>query len=310
MTIKGNIITKQDAQNAFFSSYEGKYTIMDNLNEKGDPIIHAREEVYNSEYVYITIVLRGTLNMVVGGTNIEVKANEYLAVMPCMSIVVKESRCIFFAFFTPHHLMANIYKRTNVASKLRGHAFKFRHLRCTPEQIGILLDCYKSIKKEHLQEDYPMKEIVLRAYQSAYVAKFFSIVEEGDDHLVNYVKNNRQYKMFNAFLNKLNELHKKERSVQFYADQLHITPKYLSTIVHKYTGMTASQAIDQYVVFAIKQTLYNNENNIKKISVEFNFQNQSFFGRYFKRITGMSPNAYLKQNNVKSINFMQKKKEN
>ena len=84
----------------------------------------------------------------------------------------------------------------------------------------------------------------------------------------------------------------------------------MSTIVHKYTGMTASQAIDQYIVFAIKQTLYNNEQNIKKVSEEYNFQSQSFFGRYFKRITGLSPNAYLKQNNIKSINFIQQKKEN
>lgn len=310
MTIKGDIITRQDAQDAFFSSFEGKYNIMDNLDEKGNPIIHARKEIYNSEYVYVTIVLRGTLNMIVGGTNIEVKANEYLAVMPCMSVVVKESKCLFFAFLTSHHIMANIYKRTNVTSKLHYHAFKFRHFRLDADQIKVLLDCYKNIKKEHLQEDYPMKEIVLRAYQSAYIAKFFSMIEEGDGHLVNYVKNSRQYNMFNAFLSKLNELHKKERSVQFYADQLHITPKYLSTIIHKYTGLTASQAIDQYVVFAIKQTLYNNENNIKKISIEYNFQNQSFFGRYFKRITGMSPNAYLKRNNVKSINFVQKKKEN
>lgn len=310
MTIKGDLITKQDAQDAFFSTFEGKYNIMDNLDEKGDPIIHARKEIYNSEYVYVTIVLRGTLNMIVGGTNIELKANEYLAVMPCMSVIVKESRCIFFSFLTSHHLMANIYKRTNVISKLHYHAFKFRHFRLDADQVHILLDCYKTIKREHLQEAYPMKEIVLRAYQSAYIAKFFSMVKEDDERLVNYVKNSRQYKMFNAFLSKLNELHKKERSVQFYADLLHITPKYLSAIIHKFTGLTASQAIDQYVVFAIKQTLYNNENNIKKISVEYNFQNQSFFGRYFKRITGMSPNAYLKHNNVKSINFVQNKKEN
>ena len=76
MIRKGDIITKNDAQNVFFSSFEGKYTIMDNLDEKGEPIIHARKEVYNTEYVYVTVVLRGTLNMIIGGTRVEVKANE------------------------------------------------------------------------------------------------------------------------------------------------------------------------------------------------------------------------------------------
>ena len=163
MIRKGDIITKNDAQNVFFSSFEGKYTIMDNLDEKGDPIIHARKEVYNTEYVYVTVVLRGTLNMIIGGTRVEVKANEYIAVMPCMSVIVEESRCIFFAFLNRNHLMADIYKRTGVNPRLHYHAFKFRHARFSPDSIAVLLDCYKRIKQEHQHEDYPMKEIVLRA---------------------------------------------------------------------------------------------------------------------------------------------------
>ena len=305
MIRKGDIITKNDAQNVFFSSFEGKYTIMDNLDEKGEPIIHARKEVYNTEYVYVTVVLRGTLNMIIGGTRVEVKANEYIAVMPCMSVIVEESRCIFFAFLNRNHLMADIYKRTGVNPRLHYHAFKFRHARFSPDSIAVLLDCYKRIKQEHQHEDYPMKEIVLRAYLSAYIAKFFSVAKDSD--IINYTKGNRQYKFFCDFLSLLNEQHRTERSVQYYADHLHITPKYLSNIIRKYTGLTASQAIDQYVIFAIKQTLYRNEHNIKKISEEYNFQSQSFFGRYFKRITGLSPNAYLKLNNIKSINFVQKK---
>lgn len=308
MILKGDLITKEQAQNAFFSSYEGKYTIMDNLDEKGDPVIHARNEIYNSEYVYVTVVLRGTLHMIVSGTRIELKANDSLTVTPCMSVTIEESRCIYFTFLTSSYLMLDMYKRTNVINKMHYHAFKFLHIRLDANKIAILLECYKRIKREHQQPDYPMKEVVLRAYQSAYLAKFFSLLE-GTER-INYVTNSRQYAFFNEFLSLLNQQHKAERAVQYYAKQLNITPKYLSSIVHKFTGMTASQAIDQYVVFAIKQTLYSNEYNIKKVSEEYNFQSQSFFGRYFKRITGLSPNAYLKKNNIKSINFVQKKKEN
>ena len=308
MILKGDLITKEQAQNAFFSSYEGKYTIMDNLDEKGDPVIHARNEIYNSEYVYVTVVLRGTLHMIVSGTRIELKANDSLTVTPCMSVTIEESRCIYFTFLTSSYLMLDMYKRTNVINKMHYHAFKFRHIHLDAEKIAVLLECYKRIKREHQQLDYPMKEVVLRAYQSAYLAKFFSLLE-GTER-INYVTNSRQYAFFNEFLSLLNQQHKAERAVQYYAKQLNITPKYLSSIVHKFTGMTASQAIDQYVVYAIKQTLYSNEYNIKKVSEEYNFQSQSFFGRYFKRITGLSPNAYLKKNNIKSINFVQKKKEN
>ena len=304
MILQGDIITENHAQNAFFSSFEGKYNIMDNLDEKGEPFIRARKEIYNADYVYITVVVRGTLNIVVGGTYITLKANEYLVVMPCMSVVVNDSRCIFFTFLTRSHLMADIYKHTRVSPKLHNNAFKFRHIRLSEDDMSTLLECYLRIKREHQRDNYPMKEIVLRSYQSAYIAKFFSLpIEEG---IVNYVKNTNQYVFFNKFIDLLSQQHKKERSVQFYADQLHITPKYLTTLVLRFTGLTASQAIDQFVVLSVKQTLYCNEANIKAISEEYNFPSQSFFGRYFKRITGLSPHAYLKQYNVQSMNFVSK----
>ena len=276
---------------------------MDNLNEKENPIIHARDEVYNSEYVYVTVVLRGTLHLVVGGMEVDVKANDFLVVTPCMSVTVKESKCIFFTMLTSSYIMAEIYERTTIIKKLKFHAFKFHHMHFSPENIAILTDCYKRMKEEHLREDYPMKEMVLRAYQGAYLAKLFSFMRPED--VVNYVKNTRQYRFFNEFIFMLNEKHRQERSVQYYAQELKITPKYLSAIVSTFTGLTASQVIDQYVAYAIKQSLYTNERNIKAISEDFNFPSQSFFGRYFKRITGVSPNEYIKQHNIKSINFEQ-----
>ena len=98
MLLKGDLITKEQAPNMYFSSYEGKYNIMDNLDEKSNPLILARDEVYNSEYVFVTIVLRGTLHIIIGGTELEVKANEYLAVTPCMSVKVENSRCLLSPF--------------------------------------------------------------------------------------------------------------------------------------------------------------------------------------------------------------------
>ncbi|MBO4673955.1 MAG: AraC family transcriptional regulator [Bacteroidaceae bacterium] len=308
ITLKGDHFTAKDVPYAYFSSYEGKYIIVDNLDEKAEPIIPPRPQVYNADYVYVTIVLRGTLHIIVGGTELEVKANEYLAVMPCMSVEIKESKCLFFSFLTLSHLMGEIYTRTNVTKKLHFNAFKFRHMHFEPRQIAVLLDCYRRIKKEHQREDYPMKEIVLRAYQSAYIAKYFSLATTENIIRYNTQRNKRQYELFNAFIFMLNEKYKQERSVFYYAQELKITPKYLSNIVQAFTKQTASQVIDQYVVYSIKQYLYKNDLSIKAISEVFNFPSQSFFGRYFKRVSGVSPHQYIKQNNIKSINFATDKK--
>lgn len=303
MTLKGQTITANDAQNCFFSSFEGKYNIMDNLDEKGDPVIHVRPEIYNSEYVYVTVVLRGTLHIVVGGCAIDIKANEYLAVMPCMSIEVKESRCIFYSYLVQNYIMAEIYKRGNFDKVIHYHPFQFRHAHCSQEQCDTLLTCYRRIKEEHLRPDYPMKEMALRAYYSAYIVKSFSYLKE--EEIISHMKNYRQYKFFDEFILMLNQKHKEERAVQYYADAMHVTPKYLSAVVKTFTQLTASQVIDQYIISAIKQSLYSNKQNIKTVSEEYHFPSQSFFGRYFKRLTGLSPNDYIKHHNIKSISFNQ-----
>ena len=82
------------------------------------------------------------------------------------------------------------------------------------------------------------------------------------------------------------------RSVGFYAGQLNLTPKYLTTIIRKTSGRTAVQWIDDYVVLEAKNLLKYSTMSIQEISYYLNFPNQSFFGKYFKNHTGMTPTAY------------------
>lgn len=297
----GSTIKKEDVKNAYFSSFEDKYIIMDNLDSRDMPYVDERPEIYNSEYVYVTVITKGTLNINVGGTDIIVNENEYLAVMPCMTVKVHASQCQYFTFLTKGYLMTDIYEHTSIGEKVNVRAFCYRHHILGSGITELLLHSYLHVKREHKRPDYPMKEMVFRALQTAYVSLLFSFVKP--DSYVRQEKNSRQLSFFNMFLERLSEHHKTERSVQFYANLLNITPKYLSTIAQTYSGLSASQVIDQYVIYAIKQTLYANHANIKTISSQYNFPSQSFFGRYFKRITGMSPNEYIKNHNRKSLSF-------
>lgn len=297
----GNNIKKEDAPNAYFSSFEDKYIIMDNLDSMYEPRVIERPEIYNSDYVFATIVVRGTLSIIVSGTEVTVKENEYIAVMPCMSIKVKDSNCQFFSFLTRGYLMTDIYEHTGIGEKVSVRAFCYRHHILGKDITDLLLHSYLHVKREHKRPVYPMKEMVFRALQAGYVSLLFSFISP--DSYVLPAKNSRQLTFFNLFLERLSEHHKEERSVQFYANLLNITPKYLSTIAQTFSGLSASQVIDQYVIHAIKQSLYTNSVNIKTISSQYNFPSQSFFGRYFKRVTGMSPNEYIKNHNRKSLSF-------
>ena len=103
---------------------------------------------------------------------------------------------------------------------------------------------------------------------------------------------NRAEEYFRQFTELLGEHYKHERSVGFYARQLCITPKYLTTIIRKTSGRTAAEWIDDYVVLEAKNLLKYSTMSIQEISYYLNFPNQSFFGKYFKRHVGMSPQEY------------------
>lgn len=85
-----------------------------------------------------------------------------------------------------------------------------------------------------------------------------------------------------------------ERSVSFYADKLFISPKYLSLLIKKATGRSASDWIDERVIMEARNMLRYSGKNIQQIAYMLNFPNQSSFGKYFKHITGMSPTEYQK----------------
>ena len=98
--------------------------------------------------------------------------------------------------------------------------------------------------------------------------------------------------VFERFIDLVSKYHNTERSVGFYADKLCITPKYLSKIVKDTSGESAPHWIDQYVILEAKQMLKHSDRCIKEISDELNFPNPSFFFKYFKKHTGLTPNQY------------------
>ena len=82
------------------------------------------------------------------------------------------------------------------------------------------------------------------------------------------------------------------RDVNYYAELLCITVKYLSQVVKEQTGRPASEVIEQYVITECKALLSSTTMSIQQIADTLNFPSQSVFGKYFKRATGMSPREY------------------
>lgn len=103
---------------------------------------------------------------------------------------------------------------------------------------------------------------------------------------------NRREEYFAKFITLLSENFKRERTVGFYAEQMCVTPKYLSLLIKDFSGKSAAEWIDNYVITEAKTLLRYSTMSIQEVAYELNFSSQSFFGKYFKHLTGMSPSEY------------------
>jgi AraC-like DNA-binding protein len=94
------------------------------------------------------------------------------------------------------------------------------------------------------------------------------------------------------FLGLVQAHYKEQRLLGFYADKLCLTPKHLSKVVKETTGRPANDWIDDHVILEAKALLKSTNMTVQQICDELDFDDQSFFGKYFKRHTGMSPREY------------------
>ncbi len=159
------------------------------------------------------------------------------------------------------------------------------------------------------EEDFLLQQELLTVIERFYNKKSSHRKTEMLQHLVStlmcivsekyYILNgtnslaaSRSHEIIDDFYLLISKNAAKERSVQFYADQLNLTPQYLSTFLKKKTGKSVLQWVDEIRILHAKSLLKTSNLSIMQISEELNFGDTSHFCRYFKRIVGISPRAY------------------
>ena len=105
----------------------------------------------------------------------------------------------------------------------------------------------------------------------------------------------RQEELFKRFIQLIHKHCLNQREVSFYAQKMFITPRYLSAITQAVAGETAKNIIDKHVILEIKVLLESTDLSIQEIANRLQFPDQSFFGRYFKKHTSISPQYYRRK---------------
>ena len=145
---------------------------------------------------------------------------------------------------------------------------------------------------------YFHKEIMHSIFQCA-MYEMFAIIAPN----VTYADDGGSMKQSNLLFKKFSELLTKNegrvRSVKKYADDLCITPKYLSFISKSVCGKTALELIHLSTIRTIEHYLRHSNLSIKEIADQLNFPNLSFFGKFTKNHLGVSPTEYRRKQSMK-----------
>lgn len=102
----------------------------------------------------------------------------------------------------------------------------------------------------------------------------------------------RKDELFKKFIGLIHTHCTTQRDVTFYANELCISTRYLSSIVNQTSEASAKEIIDGFLILELKLALQSTNLSLKEIADKYHFPDQSFFGRFFKKHTGVSPKEF------------------
>ncbi|MDE5579583.1 MAG: AraC family transcriptional regulator [Alistipes sp.] len=165
-------------------------------------------------------------------------------------------------------------------------------LQVSEQDVAEIRQLFQLVKAMLLSDKERYRHEIIR---SLFTTAFYLIIDINQREEHGGQKQGRCEVLFSEFMKLLELHHKSQRNVGFYAKQLNITPKYLSSAVKEVSGKTAARWIDEAVILEAKTLLKYSGMSIQEIAYHLNFSTQSFFGKYFKLHTGTSPSRYKRK---------------
>lgn len=145
------------------------------------------------------------------------------------------------------------------------------------------------LKEKNEDENHRFRNEIVNHHLQIFVMEMWNVFA---DKMEQKTQNNENASLFQRFLNFV-EIHCMEhREVEYYANLLCITPKYLSEVCKKNSGKSASEWIQNYATSRLILLLRTHNLPLTDIADSMHFSSMSFFSRYVKKMLGVSPSEY------------------
>ena len=190
--------------------------------------------------------------------------------------------------------LVDIIPRRDRRVQVKG--FDFKPIGRLSAEMMELVEHYKKFVLERKRAAGKYSQKVVRSLVGALVYELFQFWSETMD-----MKTEAQSSsdiLFRRFVQAVNDDEVKHRSVSYYAQKLYVTPKYLSVVCKEKSGQSAMEFINSMVMLDVRRLLTYSDMSIKEVSSSLGFPNVSFFGKYVKAHTGMTPRSLQRGDSV------------
>lgn len=256
------------------------------------PYTSSPEVLTNSTSI---IVISGYINIGIDLNRHKIAAPSFISIMPGQITQYFEKSDDFKGLVISSSNKFNDYLEISVEKSLSVFfGLKNRpYITLKESELNILTDSFYMLKTVLNEPENTYKHDIAK---HLIIASFYMVLNLYSKYSIKEEKEKTtQEAIFDSFYKYVQLYYRQERELRFYADKLCITPKYLSSVIKNTSGKSANDWIDSLVVLEAKALLKSSRMTVQQVSDKLNFPSQSFFGKYFKRLVGISPMAYKKQ---------------
>ncbi len=239
------------------------------------------------------VCTKGSINVTINLKEWNVVQNTYVASLPENVIGLN---CLSDDFEGVVILFSLEYLR-KISVDLKNVLPYYTYVRNNPcftvsdEKVSTITRFYDLLYDSLIDEKSKRRDDIIKGLVISIISKIADDVDGISSTGTSFQIKSKEY-YFLCFIDLLLKHFRKEHHVGFYADKLALSPKYLSSIIRKTSGSSAPQWINDYIVVEAKTLLKSSDMNINQIADYLYFPNPSFFSKYFKQHTGLTPKEY------------------
>lgn len=245
-------------------------------------------------FIMMIFCLNGELSFYLNQQKITMRANDVVMVKhnDVGEMIDFEQRFeVFVIGFSNSNYFENMYSKS--AWEFRNFLLFNNHFTIPEQDMKQYFMFYEMIRSKLTDDSFiPKKEFVSKSLTLMGVIMQNTIMHVS--HADQKMKNQRNILLFERFIKLVKEHFRQQHSLPFFADALCISPKYMSQIVQEVSGHFASDWIKKHLLDEAKTLLKEGNYTANQVSDILGFPNASYFTRFFKRETRMTPIQYQK----------------